>query len=536
MTRTSLLSLAALTLATAVFFIGLGSYGLVEPSDARYAEIAREMHESGDFLYPRLMGIHHFDKPPLIYWLTSLGYAVFGVNEWGARVVQGVLGLALAGILLGFARRHLSREQAPWVVVLLVTTPAVIGASRMLTTDLLLVTCQILVLVSWFDHFTGGGNRFTLIWMYLGLGLALLTKGPVGALIPALILAPTAFLCRGHGARGISFRVLPGILITAAAAVPWTWLVLRDTPGLFDYLVKEQLAGRATAGGLGHPRPWHFFLVVFPALGLPWLLLLPAGWRRLRREAPPLGTFLLLWALVPPLCFSLPTTKLPLYVLTSYPAVALLATAALTAKVPPRRTIRAVAVGFTLLGLGLLTLATGRIDLPKGDLTGLSAADTPMLLLPLCGALIAAGIAAFILTRPKRASCRGAALALALGLAFLPAFASTRGDDLPLRSVRVLCGDVEREIRDDDLLVEYRDFAAGLTFYTGRVPILAGIERELRFESHETRARVIDLDRFDRLWEGPRRMLVLTRNRHVDELRGARVIRSAGGYSLLTNR
>jgi 4-amino-4-deoxy-L-arabinose transferase len=74
----------AISLAAVVFLAGLGSYGLVEQSDARYAEIAREMRNSGDYLVPTLLGIKHFHKPPLIYWLTIPGYALLGQSEWGA--------------------------------------------------------------------------------------------------------------------------------------------------------------------------------------------------------------------------------------------------------------------------------------------------------------------------------------------------------------------------------------------------------------------------------------------------------------------
>src|SRR5439155_290350 len=79
-TRAALLFLALALLATA------GLVGLFEPTGTRYAEIAREMRASGDFLVPRLDGIPHFHKPPLAYWLTAAGFAACGVNEWGARL------------------------------------------------------------------------------------------------------------------------------------------------------------------------------------------------------------------------------------------------------------------------------------------------------------------------------------------------------------------------------------------------------------------------------------------------------------------
>ena len=89
-----------------VLIVGLGNYGLAETSEARYAEISREMFLSGDYLNPKLLGIFHFHKPPITYYITTLGYRIFGVNEFGARfflqiaiVIQLVLVYRLANLL-----------------------------------------------------------------------------------------------------------------------------------------------------------------------------------------------------------------------------------------------------------------------------------------------------------------------------------------------------------------------------------------------------------------------------------------------------
>ena len=96
-TRAALLFLALALFATA------GLVGLFEPTETRYAEIAREMRASGDFLVPRLNGIPHFHKPPLAYWLTAAGFAACGVNEWGARLpvaLASLLTLAFTALVL----------------------------------------------------------------------------------------------------------------------------------------------------------------------------------------------------------------------------------------------------------------------------------------------------------------------------------------------------------------------------------------------------------------------------------------------------
>ncbi len=97
-----------IVLCTLLLFINVGTYGVVESSDARYAEISREMLESGDYIHPTLLNIQHYHKPPLTYQLTALGYQIFGVNELGARfflqlslLIQLLLVYALSNILFG---------------------------------------------------------------------------------------------------------------------------------------------------------------------------------------------------------------------------------------------------------------------------------------------------------------------------------------------------------------------------------------------------------------------------------------------------
>ena len=72
--------------AACVAFPFLGSFGLLEPDEGRFAQIGREMAATGDFLLPRLNGIEQFYKPPLVYWVTALGYRLFGISEWTARM------------------------------------------------------------------------------------------------------------------------------------------------------------------------------------------------------------------------------------------------------------------------------------------------------------------------------------------------------------------------------------------------------------------------------------------------------------------
>lgn len=520
---------AAFIAAALVLWAGLGSYGLIEPSDARYAEISFEMWQTGDYIYPKLMGIHHFHKPPLIFWLSSLGYAIFGPNEWGARACLAVLGMLLSFITWNFARRFLDGEGAPWSVVFLVTTPAVIAASRMLTTDLLLITCQTALLSSWYALWSGRGRGADRLVLYLSAGLAFLAKGPVAWAVPVLIILPFSLLRRGRETREKpAWGLRWGIPLALAVALPWYLIVVSQTPGLFQYFTGDQIMGRVSAGGAGHVKPWHFFLPLFPALGIPWIFFAPAGWRRLRTSAPPTAVFLLLWVAVPPLFFSLPATKLPLYILLSYPAFALLAGEASARgadglKLPLKLSGAIMAA----LGVGLLVAGAVLPSTREGDLF------SPAALLPLSAVFLLSGSAAVANSRRRP---RRALLVLTAGLLLVPVWFLFGKEGIHLRSARIVGTAARAVLQEDDILAEYRTLASGLPFYSGRQPLIAWVPRETLFEREEVKKRVIDAAAFLDIWHGRQRVLVVTRARHLGDLPGARKIAEGGSYVLASNR
>ncbi len=528
--------LAAFGLAAAVLWIGLGSYGLVEPSDARYAETAREMWTSANWAFPTFLGISHFHKPPLIYWLSAFGYAVFGLNEWGARACQGLLGLLLAWTVWRFARKHLGETVGAWAVVFLVTTPAVIGAERMLTTDLLLVTCQTAALTSAYELRVGSGGPGTRLLFYVSMGLAFLAKGPVGWAVPLLVLAGL-FPAGRTREKAAPWGAAWGVPLMLAVALPWYLYVVSRVPGLLEYFVKGQLASRLRAGGMGHPHPWHYYLYVFPALGAPWILAVPQGLRALLHRRPKAARFLGLWALVPPLFFSLPATKLPLYVLSSYPAVALMAGFAVGHEAPRTRgSLRAAGALLLVAGAAAALVGTGALPLRGGDLAAVPPAALPKLFLPLAFAWVVAGALALAWTRPGFGTEPAAASCLVAAIAFAVAWAFPHGEILPLRTARPTGRAAARVLRKDDILAEYRTLSAGLAFYTGRVPLLAGIHRDLRFDGASARNRVLGTAAFQRLWKGTRRVVVLTKDKYLRELPGAVELAQGGGYVLVANR
>jgi 4-amino-4-deoxy-L-arabinose transferase-like glycosyltransferase len=378
------------------------------------------------------------------------------------------------------------------------------------------------------------GGVGDLICFYASTGLTFLTKGPVASLLLLLILAPFALLHRGQGARRTeSWGLAWGIPLIVALALPWYLYAMLKTPGLLQYFVGDQLASRLGSSGMGHPHSWTYYIAVFPALGLPWILFAPKGWRALRHAASPLATFLGLWALVPPVVFSVPATKLPLYVLPAYPALALLAARCLIPE-PEAGTpaLRFTAWLFLFLGAALAVVGLGAVPLGRGDLAALPLESARVLFLPLGLICLVGGACALGWAREKPSH---AGLALVLAVALLPLWAFTKGDLLPVHTVKIVGRAAALELQPGDALAAYRDLSSGLPFYAGRMPLLAGIRRETQFEDAETSERVISREEFRDLWSGRGRVLAVTRLRHADDLAGGRELARGGGYVLLAN-
>ena len=319
----ALLALALWLLATA------GWRPLMLPDEGRYAEVAREML-LGDGWVPTLNGLPFFHKPPLMYWIDMAALSAFGVHPFAARVAP-LLGAWLMGASLWFAvRRRSGARRAGLALVLLGTTPFFFIGAQFANHDMLvagLISAAVLAFMRALDE-----RPAALRWIVAGwtaCALALLTKGLIGFVLPALVIAPWLLV---HGRWRELLRLLHplGLLAFACIGLPWFVLMQLRFPGFFDYFILDQHVRRFAAGGFNNVQPFWFYLAVLPALTLPWSLWLPALWRHLRaaRERDPHAVFLAWWVVVVVGFFSLPSSKLIGYVLPALvPWCALLAQA-----------------------------------------------------------------------------------------------------------------------------------------------------------------------------------------------------------------
>ncbi len=319
-----------------VFFYGLGSLPFVGPDEPRYAEVAREMVRSGDWITPRLGGIHWFEKPALTYWLSAIGYKLFGESEFAARF--GVAVFASLGVLLVyfFGKQVRSARFGYLSAATLATCGLWPGFARAATFDLPLSVAMALALFSFFvwerRDPEQGRNRFW--WLFcFALGMAVLAKGLVGIVLPAAIIGLYLLLTRRLKVLLKPKLLFAGaVLFLATAAIWYAPVIARNGREFIDEFFIAHHFQRYLSNKYKHPQPFYFFIGILLAGSFPWIFYFAASiWRALhgRGEAlkdgqDRLRLFLWLWVLLPVVFFSFSGSKLPGYILPVFPAVAML--------------------------------------------------------------------------------------------------------------------------------------------------------------------------------------------------------------------
>ncbi|MEG4345851.1 glycosyltransferase family 39 protein [Microcoleus sp. A003_D6] len=392
----SLLWLCAI--ASVAFLWNLGNIGLVDETEPLFAEAARQMTVTGDWITPYFNGETRFDKPPLIYWLMAVAYRTLGVNEWAVRLPSALCAIGLT--CLGFYTLSKSKEEGrrkkeeghdtdsdtdtrmnvtvfppslsqtptpplspsssipiflstPWIgAALIALNPQTIAWGRTGVSDMLLVGCMCSALLAFFLGYTleeqrektafstVSAARFPNKWyltFYVLIALAILAKGPVGIVIPALIVGSFGLYLGNFRQLWCEMRPVSGISIILAIALPWFILViLANGETYIDSFFGYHNFQRFTGVVNKHSAPWYFYFFVVLVGFAPWSIYLPVAiartrfwqrsyWRRQPRSAQ-LSLFALFWFGCIFGFFTIAVTKLPSYVLPLIPAAAILVT------------------------------------------------------------------------------------------------------------------------------------------------------------------------------------------------------------------
>jgi 4-amino-4-deoxy-L-arabinose transferase-like glycosyltransferase len=325
--------LTLLLLSFATFGIGLGRQAITEADEAYYAEAAREMVDSGDWITPRFNFEDRWQKPALYYWLTAATYLATGPGEASARLWSAVSGAALVLLVWATAARSATFRLHAWLAgAITATSFGYFAMARSALPDLPLAFCITLTITSVCAAFDaerdrpGAGLRGWLV-AGIGVGLGCLMKGPVAIVVPALVVVPVWALERRTSPLRGSHVVAAAVLATTIA-LPWylAMVARHGTAYLQSFLVGDNLE-RFTTTRFNETRPIWFYLPVIAGGLLPWSAygiaalrdLVRRHWRPSRDELR-----LIVWAVVPTIFFIASVGQQPRYVLPVLPPLAIL--------------------------------------------------------------------------------------------------------------------------------------------------------------------------------------------------------------------
>lgn len=324
MTHTIKIFFIILALASFALLINVGSYGLLESSDARYAEIARMMYISGDYMNPNLMEVHHFHKPPLTYQISSLGFNLFGVNPFAARFfLQIAVVLQLVLVYLLTLTLFAKKNVALMATMIYFSFPLVLIASRDLTTDAFLTLFVLLSLYAWVKYRQSG--KYVFLYLFtLSLALGFMTKGPVIFIVPIIFML---FYNRIEVTKNsFSYHHVAAWLLFFIVGFSWYFYLIIHNPHFLDYFLGKQTVDRFSKNAFGRTEPFWYFVVLAPVVGLPWLLILPYLIKQKLAlfKSKQMVWVLLMATMIPLFFFSVSSSKRILYILPFYGLFAIL--------------------------------------------------------------------------------------------------------------------------------------------------------------------------------------------------------------------
>ena len=484
------------------WFLTLDARHLLRSDEGRYAEIAREMVATGDWVTIRYNGVKYFEKPPLQMWMTALAYEAFGVGEWQARLwvaISGALGIVMTMVA---ARRWFGTSVAALAGAVLLAAPGWNLGSHFNSLDMgvsAALACVLAsVLMAQHPSASPASRRGWMGFAWVWMAIAVLTKGLIGIALPGLVLVVYTVVARDF-AIWRRIHLVSGALLMLAIAAPWFVLISSRNPEFAQFFFIHEHWQRYLSTVHGREGPWWYFVPLVVGGFLPWLGLggrmaivvrdgsRGAGFRPVLLVA--------IWALAIFVFFSASSSKLPGYILPVFPALALLAALALDRLTPTqwrRHLIGAVVIVAALLA------ATPLLD--RFATTSAQAAAYRSFAMWLGAgcviALVGLVVAWRVNARDPRRSMVVYALAMFLmatavlrgheafgrrssGADLVTAIDAAAGPDVPIYSVRMLDHTLPFYLRRTTIMVEVPDeLEFGLQQEPGQwLPTLAAFEQ-----------------------------------------------------------
>lgn len=499
-------------LVSCLFGFMLGSRPLNVPDEARYSEIPREMIVTGDYITPHLDGVKYFEKPPLVYWMQVASIKPFGLNNWAFRLPTALIAMLNCLIIYCAGRVLFDRRSALLSAMVLSTSLFYFAFAHVITLDMTLTVFLTGTLLSFIvaTRYPPGTIRRNLVWSaYLFAALATLTKGLVGILLPGAIIF-TWLLVFNEWRQLKSAYYFTGIPLYLLIAAPWHIAVQMKNPEFFHFYFIQQQFTRYLTNYADRVEPNWFFIPIL-ILGLyPWVVFLaqaitahlPRSWRTRSEQKEPL--FLLIWAAVIFVFFSLSQSKLIPYILPTIPPLSLLIGNYL-AKSPRSKGIQRgiifllplpIVISIAAL-IALYFFTASNPALMKTEMWG-------MFIISISGACLAYWVNHW---RGTIAACATIAIATVLNLlilmAVIPLF--DMGSILPLTTI------LQPRLKPSDEVVTYHNYYQDLPLYLQRRVTIVDWQNELTFgmEHQDTKQWMIDDATFWQRWQSSQTLYMI---------------------------
>jgi 4-amino-4-deoxy-L-arabinose transferase-like glycosyltransferase len=471
-----------------IWFLLLGYRDLIEPDEGRYAEIAREMLNSGDWITPRLNGFKYFEKPPLQYWGSAISMALLGETNAAARVWCSGLGF-IGALWVGFAgSRIYGRSAGFYAFLFLISTVLYVGMGHANSLDmgvsaLLGIAVSALALAQSVRHLPAQERNWMLL-AWAALAGATLSKGLIGLVLPGAALVLYT-LWQRDWALWRHLHLGKGLLLYLLIAAPWFVAVSQANPEFPHFFFIHEHFERFTSDVHGRTKSNWYFFTVFAIGVMPWLFsaLLslikpPFSWRA---EAGKFEASRLLWVytIFVFFFFSISHSKLPGYILPMFPTLALLAGENLS----KRKHFIADGIVTGVIAAVIFIFFIWNVD----DTAKIGSSASHLVLFRpwiIATAVLAgaAGISTLLLRRHKNLAISAFALCALLGVQMVSWGYQSISE---LRSSRTMATAIQSYIgqsgKDFVEIYDVNRYDQSLPYYLGRTIKLVGFTGELEF-------------------------------------------------------
>lgn len=306
------------------FMFGNRVLYLTNPDEVFYAQTAKEMAQKNTWMVPYIFGQPQFEKPIFTYWLIRISFMVFGVSDFAARFFPTIFGiLGVVGLYLLALLGYKDSRKAFICALILMSSGIYIGMARIILTDIIFSVLILLSLLLFYRGYVYRERKASgLMFFFTFSAFAVLTKGPLGIIIPLLVIISFLLIKKEIKFLFCNFS-LYGFIIFLAISVPWYIYIIQRYGNTFihEFFYNDHVRRLFEAEHKSNDT-WYFYPALIILGMFPWSVY--ALFSFFKRKLSDVDIFSLCWILVTFLIFQPAHSKLVSYILPLYPAVALL--------------------------------------------------------------------------------------------------------------------------------------------------------------------------------------------------------------------